>query len=66
VSALPQGAVVLPGLDTDLDDDAWQLIGGVRDITGKFTTPPGVEPSAVRDARAAAIDLESSAAISKS
>jgi ATP-dependent helicase/nuclease subunit B len=40
VSALPQGAVVLPGLDTDLDDDAWQLIGGVRDIKGKFTTPP--------------------------
>ncbi len=40
VSALPQGAVVLPGLDTDLDDDAWQLIGGVRDIKGKFATPP--------------------------
>ncbi len=40
VSTLPQGAVVLPGLDTDLDDDAWQLIGGVRDIKGKFTTPP--------------------------
>ena len=40
VSALPQGAVVLPGLDTDLDDDAWQLIGGVWDIKGKFTTPP--------------------------
>jgi ATP-dependent helicase/nuclease subunit B len=40
VSALPQGAVVLPGLDTDLDDDAWQLIGGVRDAAGKFITPP--------------------------
>jgi ATP-dependent helicase/nuclease subunit B len=40
VAALPQGAVVLPGLDTDLDDDAWQLIGGARDATGKFTTPP--------------------------
>jgi ATP-dependent helicase/nuclease subunit B len=40
VSNLPQGAVVLPGLDTDLDDDAWQLIGGVKDIKGKFTTPP--------------------------
>ena len=40
VSALPQGAVVLPGLDTDLDDDAWQLIGGIRDAQGKFTTPP--------------------------
>jgi ATP-dependent helicase/nuclease subunit B len=40
VATLPQGAVVLPGLDTDLDDDAWQLIGGVRDAQGKFTTPP--------------------------
>jgi ATP-dependent helicase/nuclease subunit B len=40
VSTLPQGAVVLPGLDTDLDNDAWQLIGGVRDAQGKFTWPP--------------------------
>src|SRR4030088_3269539 len=40
VSVLPQGAVVLPGLDTDLDDDSWQLIGGVRDPQGKFATPP--------------------------
>ena len=40
VAALPQGAVVLPGLDTDLDDDAWQSIGGIRDAQGKFTTPP--------------------------
>jgi ATP-dependent helicase/nuclease subunit B len=40
VARLPHGAVVLPGLDTDLDDAAWQLIGGVRDAQGKFTTPP--------------------------
>src|SRR5258705_2486977 len=40
VAALPQGAVVLPGLDTDLDDEAWQLIGGVRDAQGKFSQPP--------------------------
>ncbi|HXL12734.1 MAG TPA: double-strand break repair protein AddB [Bradyrhizobium sp.] len=40
VGALAQGAVVLPGLDTDLDDEAWQSIGGVRDARGKFTTPP--------------------------
>jgi ATP-dependent helicase/nuclease subunit B len=40
VANLPQGAVVLPGLDTDLDDEAWQLIGGVSDALGKFTTPP--------------------------
>jgi ATP-dependent helicase/nuclease subunit B len=28
VAGLPHGAVVLPGLDTDLDDEAWQSIGG--------------------------------------
>src|SRR3954451_5355905 len=40
VANLKQGAVVLPGLDTDLDDGAWQIIGGVRDAQGKFTTQP--------------------------
>src|SRR5436190_495843 len=40
VAALAQGAVVLPGLDTALDDDAWQLIGGVRDAQGKLIQPP--------------------------
>src|SRR6266568_2605942 len=40
VARLTQGAVVLPGLDTDLDDDAWHLIGGVRNAQGKFSTPP--------------------------
>src|SRR6516165_382794 len=40
VAHLPQGAVVLPGLDTDLEDDAWQIIGGIRDAQGRFTTPP--------------------------
>src|SRR5882724_7497673 len=40
VANLKQGAVVLPGLDTDLDDAAWQTIGGVRDAQGKFSTPP--------------------------
>ena len=40
VAGLKQGAVVLPGLDTDLDDEAWRTIGGVRDAQGKFTTQP--------------------------
>jgi ATP-dependent helicase/nuclease subunit B len=40
VANLPQGAVVLPGLDTDLDDEAWQLIGGVRDAAGRYTSQP--------------------------
>jgi len=28
IAKLPHGAVVLPGLDTDLDEASWQLIGG--------------------------------------
>src|SRR5204862_3401196 len=40
VAKLRQGAVILPALDTDLDEDAWQSIGGVRDTQGQFTTQP--------------------------
>src|SRR6201994_1408595 len=40
VAALPNGAVVLPGLDTDLDDDAWQSIGGIKRADGHFATHP--------------------------
>jgi ATP-dependent helicase/nuclease subunit B len=28
IARLPHGAVVLPGLDTDLDDESWKLIAG--------------------------------------
>jgi ATP-dependent helicase/nuclease subunit B len=31
IAKLPHGAVVLPGLDTHLDDAAWDLIGEVKD-----------------------------------
>jgi ATP-dependent helicase/nuclease subunit B len=40
VAKLPQGAVVLPGLDTDLDEEAWQTIGGIRSARGQFTVLP--------------------------
>jgi len=40
VAQLPQGAVVLPGLDTDLEEDAWRVIGGVRDALGTLVEPP--------------------------
>jgi ATP-dependent helicase/nuclease subunit B len=40
VAKLPHGAVVLPGLDTDLDEESWETIGGMRDAKGKLTTPP--------------------------
>ncbi len=31
IAKLPHGAVVLPGLDVDLDDESWDLIGGTDD-----------------------------------
>jgi ATP-dependent helicase/nuclease subunit B len=40
VARLANGAVVLPGLDTDLDEESWQAIGGTRDGDGKFTRSP--------------------------
>ena len=40
IAKLPQGAVVLPGLDTDLDEAAWRSIGGIRGTDSKFTTTP--------------------------
>ena len=40
VAKLPQGAVILPGLDTDLDDESWQVIGGERDDSGAFNEHP--------------------------
>jgi ATP-dependent helicase/nuclease subunit B len=40
VARLSNGAVVLPGLDTDLDDDAWQSIGGIKSADGQFVTHP--------------------------
>jgi ATP-dependent helicase/nuclease subunit B len=31
IARLPSGAVILPGLDADLDDASWETIGGIRD-----------------------------------
>ena len=40
VAGLPHGAVVLPGLDIDLDDAAWESIGGIRTAQGKVLQHP--------------------------
>ncbi|WP_322514755.1 double-strand break repair protein AddB [Rhodopseudomonas palustris] len=40
IAQLPHGAVVLPGLDTELDEAAWQMIGPVHDKQGKLVSPP--------------------------
>jgi ATP-dependent helicase/nuclease subunit B len=39
IAKLPHGAVVLPGLDTDLDDESWRLIAG--DAKKKVAAAPG-------------------------
>lgn len=44
IAHLPQGVVVLPGLDTDLDDAAWKLIGGTPDARGNLTSPSSNHP----------------------
>jgi ATP-dependent helicase/nuclease subunit B len=33
IARLPHGAVVLPGLDTDLDEASWQMIAGDKEVT---------------------------------
>ena len=50
IAKLPHGAVVLPGLDTDLDDESWEMIAGVRDTDGKRRRPARHRPSAIRHA----------------
>ncbi|MEA2890435.1 MAG: ATP-dependent helicase/nuclease subunit [Bradyrhizobium sp.] len=44
IAGLRQGAVVLPGLDTDLDDEAWQMIGGIPDPHGKVSAAASNHP----------------------
>jgi ATP-dependent helicase/nuclease subunit B len=40
IAGLPNGAVVLPGLDMHLDEASWELIGGARNAAGQFVVPP--------------------------
>jgi len=39
IAHLPNGAVVLPGLDRDLDDDAWKMLGEAEDNPSTFGHP---------------------------
>jgi len=39
IARLPHGAVVLPGLDTDLDEESWRMIGG--DERARTSPVPG-------------------------
>jgi ATP-dependent helicase/nuclease subunit B len=42
IAKLPHGAVVLPGLDTYLDDQSWEEIAGRRDALGRETVAPAI------------------------
>jgi ATP-dependent helicase/nuclease subunit B len=42
IAKLPHGAVVLPGLDTDLDEEAWEDIAGRRDADGRTVVAPAI------------------------
>ena len=42
IAKLPHGAVVLPGLDTDLDEESWDDIAGRRDADGRETLAPAI------------------------
>ena len=44
IAKLPHGAVVLPGLDTDLDDAAWDLIGEIKDGSRVVQAPSSGHP----------------------
>ena len=39
IAHLPNGAIVLPGLDRDMDDGAWQLIGETQTSPTSFSHP---------------------------
>lgn len=39
IASLPQGAVVLPGLDSHLDDPSWEMLGA--EDAASFTSPQG-------------------------
>jgi len=57
VAGLPHGAVVLPGLDTDLDEDSWRLIGGRQDGEVR-TAPVAVHPQFALKALLARIGID--------
>jgi ATP-dependent helicase/nuclease subunit B len=42
IAMLPHGAVVLPGLDTDLDEASWQMIAGAFDADDRHNPSPAV------------------------
>jgi ATP-dependent helicase/nuclease subunit B len=58
IAKLPHGAVVLPGLDTDLDEEAWRMIGGDE---SKHLAPSPGHPQFAMQALLARIGIPRSA-----
>ena len=60
IARLPHGAVVLPGLDTDLDEDSWRLIAGDE---GKEIAPAPGHPQFALHALLARIGISRDAVV---
>jgi ATP-dependent helicase/nuclease subunit B len=60
IARLPHGAVVLPGLDTDLDEDSWRLIAGDE---GKGAAPSPAHPQFAMQALLARIGVKRDAVV---
>ena len=63
IAHLPHGAVVLPGLDTDLDEASWELIGGNRETTPHDGAPAAGHPQFAMQALLKRIGIARSAVI---
>jgi ATP-dependent helicase/nuclease subunit B len=61
IARLPQGAVVLPGLDSDLDEASWRLIAGNE---AKGTTPAPGHPQFAMQALLTRIGIARDAVVS--
>jgi ATP-dependent helicase/nuclease subunit B len=60
IARLPHGAVVLPGLDTDLDEDSWRLIAGDE---GKGVAPAPGHPQFAMQALLARMGIKRDAVV---
>jgi ATP-dependent helicase/nuclease subunit B len=63
VAKLPHGAVVLPGLDTDLDDESWSLIAGRKTSLFDAVAPVAGHPQFALQALLARFGLRRDAVV---
>ncbi len=57
IARMPHGAVVLPGLDTELDDESWNAIGGAERSGGASPQPAPGHPQFAMHALLARIGI---------